>query len=101
MKNLTQKNKNKIKTKTLGQILGKELKSSKFKEAYDEEIFRLKIAAEIRNLRTKKKLTQETFAQRTRMPQSVVARIESGKHSVSLVTLNRVARALGKTVRLV
>lgn len=90
-----------MKTKKLEQVLKKEFKSPKFKEAYNEEIFRLTIAAEIKNLRIQKKLTQETFAKRAQMPQSVVARIESGKHSISLGTLNRVAQALGKKVQLV
>lgn len=90
-----------IKTKTLDQVLKKALKSSEFKEAYNEEIFRLKIAAEIKCLRIQKKLTQETFAKRAQMPQSVVARIESGNHSISLGTLSRVAHALGKRVQLV
>lgn len=98
MKNFTQKKQ--LKTKTLKQVLDKALKSSKFKNAYNEEIFRLKIATEIKNLRIQKRLTQETFAEKANMPQSVVARIESGKHSISLVTLNRVAYALGKQVQL-
>src|SRR3989344_3553509 len=89
------------KTKTLEQVLRQELKSPKFHEAYNEEFFRLTIAREIKKLRTQKKLTQETFAHKAHMPQSVVARIESGKHSISLATLNRVAHALGKKVQLV
>lgn len=98
MKNITQKKQ--LKTKTLKQVLGKAFKSPEFKDAYNEEIFRLKIATEIKNLRIQKRLTQETFAEKANMPQSVVARIESGKHSISLVTLNRVAHALGKQVQL-
>lgn len=88
------------KTKTFEQILKTQLKSPKFKEAYDEELFRLKMASEIKHLRLQKKLTQESFAKKAQMPQSVVARIEGGKHSISLDTLNRVAHALGKTVQL-
>lgn len=98
MKNIPQKKQ--LKTKALKQVLSKALKSSEFKNAYHEEIFRLKIATEIKNLRIQKKLTQETFAEKANMPQSVVARIESGKHSISLMTLNRVANALGKKVQL-
>ncbi|HBB43873.1 MAG: Transcriptional regulator, XRE family [Parcubacteria group bacterium GW2011_GWA1_44_13] len=89
------------KTITFEQILKKQLKSPEFREAYNEELFRLKIASEIKSLRLQKKLTQETFAKKAQMPQSVVARIESGKHSISLGTLNRVALALGKRVQLV
>lgn len=100
MKSFT-KNKKSIKTKSLEEILNKSLKSPTFKEVYNEELFRLKIASEIKNLRTTKKLTQEKFAEKANMPQSVVARIESGKHSISLDTLNRIAFALGKQVQLV
>jgi DNA-binding XRE family transcriptional regulator len=99
MKITTQKKQ--LKTKTLKQVLDKALKSQEFKNAYNEEIFRLKIATEIKSLRIQKRLTQETFAEKAKMPQSVVARIESGKHSISLGTLNRVAHALGKQVQLV
>jgi len=88
------------KTKTLKQVLDRSLKSPEFKEAYNEEIFRLKMASEIKKLRLQKKLTQETFAKKAHMPQSVVARIESGKSGISLDTLNRVAYVLGKKVQL-
>ena len=94
-------NKLNAKTKSLKDVLDKALKSRKFTEAYNEEIFRLKMAIEIRNLRIKKRFTQESFAEKAQMPQSVVARIESGKHSISLDTLNRVAQALGKEVQLI
>lgn len=93
--------KNTPKTKSFKSLLNKSLKSETFKNEFNEELFRLKIASEIKNLRTKKKLTQEKFAEKANMPQSVVARIESGKHSISLITLNRVAHALGKHVQLV
>ena len=89
------------KIKTFEALLTKSLKSEEFKEAYNEELFRLKIAAEIKNLRTQKRMTQETFAVKANMPQSVIARIEGGKHSISLTTLNRVAHALGKKIQLV
>ncbi len=94
-------NKTQPKTKSLDSLLNKSLKSQTFKESYNEELFRLKIASEIKNLRTMKKLTQEKFAEKADMPQSVIARIESGKHSISLDTLNRLAFALGKQVQLV
>jgi len=56
---------------------------------------------QIRELRVTKKLTQKMVAKRAKMPQSVVARLESGEHSFSLDTLQRLAFVYGKEVRLV
>ena len=91
---------NQFKTRTLKELTGRSLKSGVCKNAYNEELMKLKFAVEIKNLRTQKKLTQEAFAIKTNMPQSVIARIESGKYNISLNTLNRVAEALGKQVQL-
>jgi len=89
------------KTKTFDEVFRKVSKSEVFKQAYNEEITRLRLAREVRSLRTKKHLTQEGVAEKAGMPQSVIARIESGERSVSVDTLGRVAYALGKEVRLV
>ncbi len=104
MKKIIQKDNTKVntlKTKTFEEVLNKASKNETFRNAYREEVFRLKMASEIKKLRLQNKLTQETFAERVEMPQSVIARIESGKYNISLVTLNRVAEALGKQVQLV
>lgn len=83
------------------EILKERLKSEEFRKAYEEEIARLNLVRQIRELRLKKKLTQKTVAKRAKMPQSVIARLESGEHSFSLDTLQRLAFVYGKTVRLV
>lgn len=83
------------------EILKKELKSEEFRKAYEEEIARLNLVGQIRKLRIAKKLTQKVVAKRAGMPQSVVARLESGEHSFSLDTLQRIAHVYGKEVRLV
>lgn len=46
-------------------------------------------------------MTQAAVARKVDMPQSVIARLESGTHSVSVDTLSKVALALGKKVELV
>ncbi|OGG50260.1 hypothetical protein A2763_04715 [Candidatus Kaiserbacteria bacterium RIFCSPHIGHO2_01_FULL_54_36] len=56
------------------------------------------LAKQIRELRIAQRLTQKMIAKRADMPQSVMARIEGGEHSISVDTLNRVAHALGKKV---
>jgi DNA-binding XRE family transcriptional regulator len=80
----------------LSKIIFKHNKSKRFREAYEAERARINLAHEITQLRRKKKMTQRQIAVRAAMPQSVIARIESGKHGVSVTTLNRIARALDK-----
>lgn len=101
MKKLEKSQKNKYKTKTFDEVLREACKSESFKRAYNEELTRLRLAKEVRSLRTKKHLTQEGVAEKAGMPQSVIARIESGGRSVSVDTLGRIAYALGKEVHLV
>lgn len=91
----------KIKVKTFNQLLKDVAVSETFVDTYNEELFRFKIAKQIKTLRSESNLTQEGFAKKAQMPQSVIARIESGRHTVSLVTLNKVAHALGKSVEIV
>ena len=75
--------------------------SKEYQRAYKEEGARLNLVRQIRELRLKKRMTQKTVAKRANMPQSVVARLESGEHSFSLDTLQRIAFVYGKRVALV
>ncbi len=86
---------------TIDQVFKKSSKSGDFQRAYSEETERIKLVRAIRTIRISKKLTQAAVAKRADMPQSVIARLESGDHGVSLDTLNKVAYALGKRVELV
>ncbi|OGG72785.1 hypothetical protein A3A38_03560 [Candidatus Kaiserbacteria bacterium RIFCSPLOWO2_01_FULL_53_17] len=83
------------------QVFGTARKTKTFKKAYAEEMARLKLAQAIRRTRESKRMTQAAVAQKINMPQSVIARLESGTHSVSVDTLSKVAHALGKQVELV
>ena len=83
------------------QVFGKASKTKEFKNAYDEELNRIRVAKRLRDIREQMQLTQQAVARRASMPQSVIARIESGAHSVSLDTLNKVVHALGKRVEIV
>lgn len=82
-------------------ILKEDLKSETFREAYNEELARLNLVGEIKKLRLAKKYTQKELAQKAQMSQSVIARIESGEHSFSLGTLNRIAKVFDKEIQLV
>jgi ribosome-binding protein aMBF1 (putative translation factor) len=90
-----------LKWYTLDQVFGKYAKNKEFQRGYREESMRIKLATSIRKIRVHQKLTQEAVAERASMPQSVIARLESGEHSVSLDTLSRVAHVLGKEVELI
>lgn len=86
---------------SLDEVFKKASKSKVFRDAYKEEMDRLKMVRQVREARLAKKMTQETLAKKLNMPQSVIARIESGRKGLSLATLSRVAFALGKEVVLV
>lgn len=98
MKKIAQKNK--IKTYSFKEVFNKSSKSNEFRGAYNEEIVRLKLAKQIKEIRLKGKLTQKDVAKITSMPQSVIARIESGTHGYSLGTLYRIAYAFNKEIQL-
>ncbi len=75
--------------------------SKKFKVEYDRELSRLRLAKQIRDARLDKKLTQKAVAEKVGVPQSVVARVESGVHGISVDTLERIASVFGKRIKLV
>lgn len=85
----------------LGKIIRKGIKSEEFRKSFSDEISRLQLAHEIKALRQKKKMTQEEVAFKADMPQSVIARIESGTHSFSIATLHKIARVFDKQVGLI
>lgn len=89
-----------IKTYTLEQTFNKK-NDPEFNKTYQEEKDRIRLARAIREAREEKKLTQEALAKKVAMPQSVISRLESGKHKVSLETLNKVVNAVGKKVEIV
>ena len=102
-KNKKQKSKirEELKWYTLDEVFKKSSRTKEFKRAYKEEFAKLQVAKQIQDARKKKKLTQAKVAQKAGMPQSVIARIESGNHGISFDTLAKVAHALGKEVKIV
>ena len=101
MKTIKTKDGEILKFYTLNEVFKKDMKSKAFVEGYNEELVRLRLVGEIKKLRLGKKFTQQNLAQKAKMPQSVIARIESGEHSFSLGTLNRIAKVFNKEVQLV
>lgn len=56
------------------------------------------IGGTLRKARKEAKLTQEQLAEKSGLPQSHISRIESGKHSPSRITIEKIAKALGRNV---
>jgi len=92
---------NGLKFYSFEEVLKRVSKSKSFRKAYDEELARLRLAHQIRAMRRYKKLTQKETAKKAKMPQSVIARIESGTHGYSLGTLSRIANVFDKEIQLV
>lgn len=66
-----------------------------------EQVFngRAALAAQLRALRLRRGLTQETLAERAGMDRSYLSAIERGRNNVPLDTICRLAWALGMDVR--
>jgi len=79
---------------TLKKIPG--LEELKLKE-FEEPVFPLgkEIGNKIKEARQKYGLTQKKLAQRLKISQQIISRIESGKQNISLETLNNVCKSLG------
>jgi len=57
------------------------------------------VSDKIRAYRKTAGLTQEELAEKSGLPQSHISRLESGKHSPSRLTLEKLGAALGVSVR--
>lgn len=90
-----------IKLYSLEEVFAKVSKTKEFQRGYAAESQRLELARQLRDSRRAKRMTQKAVADKASMPQSVIARLESGEHSASIATLSKVAHALGKQIALV
>lgn len=82
-------------------VLKKQMKIKGFKEGYEKEVARLNMIHQIKQARLARKMTQEKLAKKAGMPQSVIARLESGRQGLSFATISQIATALGKRIELV
>lgn len=75
-------------------------RNKEYQKLLQEEKEILDIAIQIIEARNKRKITQVQLAKKAGMPQSQIARIESGHHNITLGTLNKVANALNLRVKI-
>ncbi|WP_125710984.1 helix-turn-helix domain-containing protein [Companilactobacillus zhongbaensis] len=83
----------------LEDYLKKQLQNGQFKQYFENETTKLEIAISLTKLRTQAGLTQSELASISKVPQSTIAEIESGKNS-SIDSLSKIASALGKKVNI-
>jgi ribosome-binding protein aMBF1 (putative translation factor) len=80
----------------LKEYLHGEMKDPEFRRFYEDADIELRVALEIIRAREAKKMTQKELAQALKTKQQTVSRIERGAQNVTIETLDRIARALGR-----
>ena len=75
--------------------LNEQLKDPEFKKEFENETTKLESAIELTKVRKESGLSQRDLASVSDVPQSTIARIESGANT-SIDTLTKIANALGK-----
>ena len=76
------------------------LKNPKMKKFYDEYGKHLEIAYQILQLRKKAGISQEELAKRLGTTQSNIARIETGRQNFTTITLQKIAHALDRDLKI-
>ncbi len=84
-----------VKTKSVRELLEKELENPAFKKAYDAFEDEFTLAEEVIELRLKANLTQAELARKAHTSQPAISRLESGSYTnVSLAFLRKIGAAL-------
>ena len=73
--------------------------SPTFSALFDEELGKLALARQVRELREQENLSQEELAKRIGTKQPAIARLESGRVVPKLDLLQRIATALGRDLQ--
>ena len=80
--------------------LAEQLKDPEFKRHFEEYGKQLELAYEIMQLREKSGISQMELAKRIGTTQSNVARIEAGKQNLTTETLQKIAAAFNRDLRI-
>ena len=84
--------------RSFNSMLDEQMDDPEFATVFEAEIERLN-AAVVSRAREEARLTQEQLAERSGVSRVTINRIERGKLNPSMKTLSRLARAMGKQVR--
>lgn len=80
--------------------LAKKLKNPKFRKYYDKYDKQLEIAYQILKLRKQKRMSQAELAKKLGTRQSDIARMEAGQQNFTTDTLQRIAGALKRDLKI-
>jgi ribosome-binding protein aMBF1 (putative translation factor) len=75
-------------------------KDRKFAKGYDEGYEQFKVGVMLKQARESAGLTQEELARRLKTKKTAISRIENHAEDIKLSTLERVATALGKQLKI-
>ncbi len=93
------KYKKQYKAVDFGEYLKKELKNPIFRKYYNEYGKQLEIAYQISQLRKKEGISQKELAKKVGTTQSNIARMEAGQQNFTTDTLQRIASALKRNLK--
>lgn len=85
--------------RSFSSMLDEQMDDPEFATVFEAEIERLSAAVAVSRAREEARLTQEQLAERSGVSRVTINRIERGKLNPSMKTLSRLARAMGKQVR--
>ena len=85
--------------RSFNSMLDEQMDDPEFATVFEAEIERLNAAVAVSRAREEARLTQEQLAERSGVSRVTINRIERGKLYPSMKTLSRLARAMGKQVR--
>jgi len=82
------------------EYLAEKLKNPKFKKYYEEYGKQLEIAYQILQLRKQKRMSQAELAKKIGTKQSDIARMETGQQNFTTDTLQRIASAFKRDLKI-
>lgn len=85
--------------RSFNSMLDEQMDDPEFATVFEAEIESLNAAVAVSRAREDARLTQEQLAERSGVSRVTINRIERGKLNPSMKTLSRLARAMGKQVR--
>lgn len=84
---------------TLKAYLREEMRDPEYRRLFHEAGIQLQVALEVYRARAAKKMSQKNLALALKTKQQTVSRIEKGAQNVTIETLDRIARALGRDLQ--
>lgn len=86
--------------KTFKELLNEELKDPKFKKEWNNLDAEFQIIRAMIDARNEKEITQKDLSNMTGISQGDISKIENGNANPSINTLKRLAKALGKDLKI-